>query len=98
MKIINGSIQWNMDSTYLNMEIEEVVKSISFMAGCKSYMCLNYVRDEFINWKRDATSDKCELKLRGIAWSKMGDELRKIVTNTLRGFLVSDVDNITYFK
>ena len=27
----------------------------------------------------------------------MADELRKITTDTLRSFLTSDVDNVTYF-
>ena len=52
MTIVNDTIKKTMNTHYLSMEIEEVVKGISFMAGCKSYMSLNYIGEQFIDWTR----------------------------------------------
>ena len=50
MDIVNKTVQTQMDSKYLVLEIEEVVKAISFMNGRKSYYCLNYIGEHFKNW------------------------------------------------
>ena len=78
-----------MKTPYLTMEIEELCKAISFMDGKKSYFALNYVRDAFTSYKRGQDHDTTELKIRGISWSKMSDELRAVVTQTLRAYLES---------
>ena len=98
MSIVNTAVQTQMNSRYLTLEIEEVVKAISFINGRKSYYCLNYITDHFRNWVRGNDHEQTDLKIRGISWSKMHDKLRQITTDTLKGFLTSGVDNVTYFK
>jgi hypothetical protein len=62
-----------MGSSFLNLEIEEVVRSIAFMEGKKSYYCLNAVNDDKALWIRGcpiASTGPESLKIRGASWSK----------------------------
>jgi len=76
MSIVNTAVQTQMNSRYLTLEIEEVVKAISLINGRKSYYCLNYITDHFRNWVRGNDHEQTDLKIRGISWSKMHDKLR----------------------
>lgn len=52
MKAINGEVQTALQSPYLSLEVEEVIRRVSFMDGRKTYVCLLEKGKEWRQWTR----------------------------------------------
>lgn len=68
MQAINLAVQAAMDSKYLVLEIDGILRRVAYMDGKKSYMCILAKKQAAITWTRDApvvVSGDVELKIRG---------------------------------
>jgi len=51
---INNLVNTQMNSKYLSLEIEEVIRKCFFMDGRKSYCALYQEKEDFKTWTRES--------------------------------------------
>lgn len=98
MKKLNAFVKTEMQSDYLSLEIEEVVRKIAFIDGRKAYSAILDEKSKE-TWTRYNPISPCDkLKLRGVAWSKQEKRQRVFVEETLKKFMLSEESGQAFYK